>query len=420
MLEFLENRIVMHIKHLQEDPTLGCPGVRLIEYILRPSCVQRLIHVEDRQNQCVQLKDLEAEVIKIGIDATHNWKSCEGLDIGYNKVSTLLGSLAWKSLLERQSRDLQDFHMKIQSLGTMNGRDQSNSNINKGRLSTTSFWQMPQRLLYRPLDKKLDDMRREHHDHHKETMSKLDEHHKETMSKLDDMVYLIQNLEQGMQNMQRELLLEVCSKIDDLMLFSVEMQKSQIPKLAYLCAFGKRKLLTRLVPNLDRIQLHLMCESIYGFHEVANQEGCVVYFGTEYTKRFLAMVAWGLKVATILTKIGAHVACGMGAMVPDMSDGVTFAALILDTPGFLDYQLPLATLESLPSDVKKHSRISNDDHSEAQRWLQEFLEPKCQNKMDFYKKFRLKKVRYTRAKGCIAWICDECILLHQNEIDELR
>jgi len=102
--------------------------------------------------------------------------------------------------------------------------------------------------------------------------------------------------------MQGELLLEACSKIDDLMAFSLKMQKSQIPKLAYLCEFGKRKLLTRLVPNLDRMQLHLMCERIHRFHEVANQEGCVVHFGTEHTKKFLAMIAWGLKIATLLIK----------------------------------------------------------------------------------------------------------------------
>lgn len=131
------------------------------------------------------------------------------------------------------------------------------------------------------------------------------------------------------------------------------------------------------------------------------------------------MVAWGLKIATILTKIGAHTVCGMGAMVPDLSDGVTFAALILDTPGFLDYQIPTITLESLPVDVKEHSRISMDDQFEAQRWFQEFLDSKCQNRRSFYDKFRLKKVCHTRARGSVAWLCDECISLHHNEIVEL-
>jgi len=61
-----------------------------------------------------------------------------------------------------------------------------------------------------------------------------------------------------------------------------------------------------------------------------------------------------------------------------------------------------------------------DDLSEAQKWLQEFLEPKCQNKRDFYEQFRLKKVRFMKAKGSIAWICDKCIVEHHSEIDELK
>jgi len=198
------------------------------------------------------------------------------------------------------------------------------------------------------------------------------------------------------------------------------MQKSQIPKLAYLCELGEKKLLTRFVPDLNRIQLHLMCESIHGFHEVRNQEGCVVNFGTEHTRRFLTMVAWGFKIATLLTKIGAHVACGMGSMVPEFGDGGTFVALILDTPDFLNYQIPAATLESFPSDVKKYSKISTEDQSEAQRWLQEFLEPRCENKKDFYVQFGLKKVRFRGTRRCIAWICDKCFIEHCNDIDELK
>jgi len=215
MLEFLEIGIIMHIKLLQEDSTLGCPRVRLIEYILRLECVQRLVHAKDRKNQCVQVKDLEVEVIKIGVDTTHNWKSCEGLGIGHNKVNTLLGDSVWKNLLERQSCDLLYYHKEIQSFGTMTQNDHSNSSDEKSSLWTTSLWQMPQRLIYGHFDEKFDNMAREHR-----------EHHKETMSKLDNVVHLIQNLEHGIQSMQEELLREVCSKIDDLMAFSLEMQKS--------------------------------------------------------------------------------------------------------------------------------------------------------------------------------------------------
>jgi len=94
VLEFLENGILVHIKHLQSDPTLGCPEALLEEYILRPACVEKLLHPMDCKNQFVHMKDLEVEVIKNGVDATHNRKSCEGLGVGFNKVKTFLGGLA--------------------------------------------------------------------------------------------------------------------------------------------------------------------------------------------------------------------------------------------------------------------------------------------------------------------------------------
>jgi len=408
MLEFLRSGIIEHIKYLQVDPTLGCPGVHLIEYILRPACVQRLINSIDRKNQCVQVKDLEVEVVKDGVEAKYNWKRCKGLGTNYDKVSTLLGNMAWKTLLERRLGHLQDYQKTIQSLGIMTDNDQSNSKNDKSDLPTMSFWQTTRKFVYGPLDDKLDDIIRVQH-----------EHHKETMSKLSDIVHMIQHLEHGIQRMQGELLHEVCSKIDGLMAFSMEMQQLQIPKLAYLCEIGKRKLLTRLVPDLDKIQLHFMCESIQGFHEVTNQEGCVVNFGTEHTKTFFAMLNWGLKIATTLTKIGAHVACGMGTMVPNFGDG-DFAALILDTPSLLDYQIPSTTLESLPIDLRNQSRKLMSNKLEAQRWLRDFLEPKCQSKREFHEKFKLNKVRYREVSGSIAWICDDCISKHQNEIDELK
>ncbi len=178
--------------------------------------------------------------------------------------------------------------------------------------------------------------------------------------------------------------------------------------------------MTRLVPGLDKFQLHLMCESLQGFHEVVSQKGCIVNFGIEHTKMFLAMLTWGLKIATILTKIGAYVACGMGEMVPDFSDVGGFAALILDTFGILEYQIPTTTLESLPMDLRNQSKKSIDSTSMAQQSLHDFLEPQCKSKEEFYEKFQLRKVRYRGASRSIAWICDECISKHQSEIDELK
>jgi hypothetical protein len=108
-LEFLENGIVMHLKDLLLNPTLGCLGVILVEHILRPKCVQALINSRDRNHQCVSMDELELEVMTSGFDIRHNWKQCGQLGIGYDEVKSLLGDKAWKKLLQRHYETLKRY-----------------------------------------------------------------------------------------------------------------------------------------------------------------------------------------------------------------------------------------------------------------------------------------------------------------------
>jgi len=97
----------------------------------------------------------------------------------------------------------------------------------KGDTSIPSFWQRSWNFLYGSLDVKLDNI-----------IKVLHEYQEEVMSKLDDVMQMILSLKYGIKNMQRELLHELCSKMDGLLAFSVEIQKAQIPKVAYLCEIG--------------------------------------------------------------------------------------------------------------------------------------------------------------------------------------
>jgi len=80
----------------------------------------------------------------------------------------------------------------------------------------------------------------------------------------------------------------------------------------------------------------------------------------------------------------------MGEMVPDFSDVGGFTTLIFDTRGILDYQISTTTFESLLIDLRNESKKAIDNRLESQRWLRDFLEPKCQSKGDFYEKFKLR------------------------------
>ncbi|KAJ7571575.1 hypothetical protein O6H91_01G167300 [Diphasiastrum complanatum] len=71
------------------------------------------------------------------------------------------------------------------------------------------------------------------------------------------------------KSMKHRLLPEVCSKLDQLIDFSLELQQRRVPRLVYFTgddvSLGK-KLLTKLVPRMKALQLHLMCEDRSEFH----------------------------------------------------------------------------------------------------------------------------------------------------------
>ncbi|KAG0575577.1 hypothetical protein KC19_5G014000 [Ceratodon purpureus] len=413
MLEYLENDIVRHIQDLLMDSTLGCPGVILIEHILRPECVQELIDVKYRKDQFVSFEELKLEVVKSGFDATHIWKPSKVLQTGYDMVKDLLGSKAWEKLLKKRQEELKSYQRQI-----LHASIQTDSFIEKDNMNCTwrsVIWHIPQRFV--------DLIQGHHNSRSKEESAKLENIERKldvvirevdvvnkkvdvVIKKVDDIL----QMEEDILEMQYNLLHEVSTRLEDLMELSIKMQQSQVPKLAYLFEIGKKKLLTSFVPGLMEFQLHLMCESKDGVHEVVNQLGCRIRFGTDMTRTFVTILVWGLKMATILTKIGAHVAGGMGGMVPDFGEGLQLAGLILDTPGLLD-QMSALCLESLPEDVKLSPNITNDDRTKAEDWLIEVLEPKCKEKSTFYQMFGLKKVVYkagSSGKHTTAWLCDHC------------
>jgi hypothetical protein len=87
------------------------------------------------------------------------------------------------------------------------------------------------------------------------------------MRKQDDIIHM----QDDILMMQHTLVHEVSSRIDNLMELSIKMQESQVSKLVYLSEIGRKKLLTCFIPGLQEFQLHLLCESRNGIHEVINQ-----------------------------------------------------------------------------------------------------------------------------------------------------
>lgn len=86
---------------------------------------------------------------------------------------------------------------------------------------------------------------------------------------------------------------------------------------------------------------------MHGFHKVVDKESCAINCGTEETKNFLAMLL-------------------------DFCDAMSYGALALDSFGLLEYQIFLASLESLPLEARNFVVIPTNDMLETQRWFRDF------------------------------------------------
>ncbi|KAG0564486.1 hypothetical protein KC19_8G114300 [Ceratodon purpureus] len=390
MLEFLHEDIMKPIYSLCAHPVLGCQGVKLEEGILRPACVEGLVPRRFRKEQVVLVEKLKRIILASNnYSYVHNWEEEGSLERGYDDAQTLLGKKAWEDILNRHIKDLRKLQESVhceskfqeciidEPLWLHMGDDEFNDDV---RLAD----------VYKLVHKIGKDL----HKRTKESEASI-------MKKLDDMEGRITRKLEKIQSLQEHLLPNICGKIDELMTFSVDLQQAQVPKLVYFTASHKnslRSIVTRMVPGLTNLHLHLMCEHHGGFHIVTNQKGCDVSFGTDSTKVFQTILIWGLKIFTILVKIGAHVGAGMGSMVPNLAKDFM---LVLDSPSLLDaWELPISDQQ-----YWRKQPITETDRRVAEQWLIEFLKGKNLREL-----FSLQKVKYSGSgggQGSIAWLCND-------------
>jgi hypothetical protein len=214
-------------------------------------------------------------------------------------------------------------------------------------------------------------------------------------------------------SIEKYMLPKICENIDKLMTFSVDLQQSQVPRLVYFITTPKNSLkciVTRMVPGLTNLQIHFMCESRGGFHIVDDQKGCDVTFGTDATRVCQTIFVWGLRIFTILAKVGAHLTAGMGSMIPDLAKDFM---LVIGTPGLLDGWI-LPYVDETIDCKHQRLRITDDDKRIAEQWLIDFLKGK-----NLYVSFSLRKAMYKNniggCQGTIAWLCNEHIKEGEDE-----
>jgi hypothetical protein len=233
------------------------------------------------------------------------------------------------------------------------------------------------------------------------------QHHREiALSELAHEVRHLSTVVQDTHKLLRDEVLSVTTLIRDLILNSTQKQVPRIVLFTTHDTTLKQKLITKLVPGMEALQLHLLCEYKTKEHMVEGQPGCEVILEDQNWKEIHEFVVEGLKWVSLAVKVGAHMTMGLGHMVPNPKAIVAVGEGVLKDPP-VDWATvtPEKLVREKASAIKRAETMAS-----AEQWLVDFLKDK-----DISMKFWLQRVVYKDAQGRktgeMGWICKK----HFNE-----
>jgi hypothetical protein len=221
------------------------------------------------------------------------------------------------------------------------------------------------------------------------------------IQQLSTVVHDTHNLMYSTHNLVKNDVLRVTRLIHNLILNSSQRQVPRIVLFTQQDASFKQKLITNLVPGMEALQLHLLCEYKGREHRVEGQAGCQVILQDKDWKKVHELVVQGLKWVFLAAKMGAHIGMGLGDVLPnpELEYGkavVAFGEGVLQDPP-VDWA-PVAPGKLVRDEafaIKTAERVS------AEQWLVNFLKDK-----DILNAFGLQRVIY-KDTGELGWICQE-------------
>jgi hypothetical protein len=185
--------------------------------------------------------------------------------------------------------------------------------------------------------------------------------------------------------------------------FLVKSSQHQVPRIVLFTtddASMKQTLITNLVPGMKALQLHLLCEYRTQVHIVEGQRGCEVILEGKQWEKIHGLVVEGLKWVFLAIKVGAHIAMGIGDLVPNPSKA--YAKAVSDSVGScLPMDWATVTPQELVMDAASAMRTAQKES--AEQWLVDFLKDKS-----ILKDFGLQRVIYKDEQTAeVGWICEK-------------
>nr|CAB3498185.1 unnamed protein product [Digitaria exilis] len=250
----------------------------------------------------------------------------------------------------------------------------------------------------------------------------------------------LKRVEQGIRDLKEEiaslryyeyhLVTELHRKMDYMMNYNIQLEERKVPQMFYLVSLDNRskQLVTRILPGMRSLRVHMLCEFRREMHVVEDQLGCdLIQVDNQTVKSLLPYMSKFMKLLTFALKIGAHFIVGMGEMIPDLSREVVH---LLDSSLMYGAATSAASLGALGaaalygkgrnnSNQGGASDMVGEDMKAARQWLVDFLKGQgVLTGMDIAQRFGLWRVRY-RDDGHVAWVCRKHIAAREDEIFEL-
>ena len=385
-----------------------CHGITLTENVIRPECVRKLTPPRYRKTQFASMQQLKQALLSLPADSMydyqHTWSPVLDsgrpiLQDGFDFARDLLSDDDFREVLHRRYHDLYNLSLELQVPPENNpeGQGQSVTMIDEAAKVEPTFG----------------------------GIAKGVEAVLERLKIIEQEIRDLKQEIQGLRYYEHRLLLELHRKVNHLATFNVQVEERKVPNMIYFVKTENytRRLVTTMLSGMNALRLHMLCEFRGQMHVVEDQMGCeimqvdnaAVKSLAPYMKKFMTLV-------TLALKIGAHLAAGMGQMIPDLSKEVAHLAgssVLYGAAGATAAGVVGAAAIGSRNRSREGSRDIQQDLRAAQQWVVDFLrERSCSSGKDIAEKFGLWRVRY-RDNGQIAWICRRHMYARSAEIIEV-
>ncbi|CAK7324550.1 unnamed protein product [Dovyalis caffra] len=386
-------------------------GLTLTENIMRPECVQNLTPPRYRKTQHVSLQQLKRALLSVPAesmyDYQHTWDpvSDSGRPVlrpGFDLARDLLSEDDFREVLHRRYNDLYNLAVELDVPPDTDpdGADHTGNEPDKVDPSFSGIAKGVEQVLQRLkiIEQEIRDLKQEI---------------------------------QGLKYYEHRLLIELHRKVNYLVNYNIQVEEKKVPNMFFFVRTENysRRLITNMISGMTALRLHMLCEFRGEMHVVEDQIGCeVMQVDNVAVKSLAPYMKKFMKLLTFALKIGAHLATGMGEMIPDLSREVahlTGSSLMYGAAGAVAAgAVGTAAMGRMQgsrnrSRAAESSRDIKQDQRAAQQWVVDFLRDReCSTGKDIAEKFGLWRVRY-RDDGQIAWICRRHMIIRANEIIEV-